>query len=135
MATISERKKYIFLFDYLCGQLVHDMALPKHDKGQFDWITKVIESDDIRKILEELVNSIDSTWLALLATVCPYLTPPNRHLAILLYLGFAPESIVFINERKNMGALYTAKTRLKNAILASQSPQASTLLNSLGFKP
>ncbi len=133
MIPISDRKKYILFFDHLCLQLVHDIALPKYSKGQFDWIIKFIRSEKTQEHLEELVNRIDSSWLTLLSTVCRVLTPANRQLAVLLYLGFSPESIVFINERKTMGTFYTAKNRLKNTILASQSPQASILLKSLGF--
>ncbi len=134
MTPISDRKNYVFLFDQLCRQLAHDIALPRNAKGQFDWITKVIRSEKTQEHLEELVNCINSSWLTFLATVCPDLTPANRQLAILLYLGFSTDSIVLLTNRETPGSLHTAKNRLKNIILASQSPQASTLLKSLGFK-
>ncbi len=127
-------KNHGFWLDKVFQQLSHEAALSENTPTQFAWFIEFMRSEEMQKNLEEQVNSIDSSWLYLLFSIYPPLSPANRQLAILLYLGFSPALIALITGKENLGALYTAKNRLKKVLLASNSPQASTILKSLGFK-
>ncbi|MDE6335210.1 MAG: hypothetical protein K2L34_01450 [Muribaculaceae bacterium] len=92
-----------------------------------------IRSQETFQHLEELANCVDSSWLYHLDSLCPYLTPANRKLAILTYLKLSSEAIALLTERTTINAVHTAKTRLKKTISEIGSVHAEIILKSLGF--
>ncbi|MDE6768582.1 MAG: hypothetical protein K2J78_02530 [Muribaculaceae bacterium] len=94
-------------------------------------MVQFIRSEETFQHLEELANCTDSSWLYHLDSLCPYLTPANRKLAILTYLKLSSEAIALLTERASINAVHTAKTRLKKTISEIGSVHGEIILKSL----
>ena len=84
--------------------------------------------------MEQWINLNNRNWMRRLDKACPYLTPADRQLVILLYLGFSSTSIAFLTERPSKQAVYTARCRLKRRLSSTNHEFIPHILHSLGLE-
>lgn len=121
-----------FLLDKMCQRLFqYNGSLSKAEREERKHVVQFIRSEETFQHLEELANCTDSSWLYHLDSLCPYLTPANRKLAILTYLKLSSEAIALLTERASINAVHTAKTRLKKTISEIGSVHGEIILKSL----
>ena len=83
--------------------------------------------------MEQWINLNNRNWMRRLDKACPYLTPADRQLVILLYLGFSSTSIAFLTDRPSKQAVYTARCRLRKRLLSANHETILDMLATLNL--
>ena len=84
--------------------------------------------------MERWINRNNHNWMRRLDKACPGLIPADRHLVMLLYLGFSSTSIAFLSGRPSKQAVHTARCRLRQRLSSANHESLPDILQFLGLQ-